>query len=398
MKYIKNIMMLTLFVLPFLFASCDKDDDSNPTLDLSHVAEGFVLNVPAYAENNTYDLAMSDGVQLSCTQPNYGDGVPYVVRYFVQVSIDPTFAEGNKDAKYTELSTSSTKAKFMANAIELNNALVDLYQEANPDADIPSTMPVYIRLRAIIDGSMIENLGETFSNVITLPSVRAEYKAPDVEYPANLYVVGSSIQNAWSSWKQVPAFYGMPGNYYTMVYVPAGGAFKWGTAEGDWRGFTRIAIDDKAGAGVSNNEDDNIVVANAGWYTLHFEGIMSADKKSISYTLHIYPGEAYIIGNAAGTWDAASSAWALTAPADQNSDWVSPAFAAAGELRAFIRIPGLESEWWRTEFTVLNGNVYYRDKNIVDDWKTNVGAEYSVSCSPGQKLYVNFDKNTAEVK
>lgn len=188
MKYIKNIMMLTLFVLPFLFASCDKDDDSNPTLDLSHVAEGFVLNVPAYAENNTYDLAMSDGVQLSCTQPNYGDGVPYVVRYFVQVSIDPTFAEGNKDAKYTELSTSSTKAKFMANAIELNNALVDLYQEANPDADIPSTMPVYIRLRAIIDGSMIENLGETFSNVITLPSVRAEYKAPDVEYPANLYV------------------------------------------------------------------------------------------------------------------------------------------------------------------------------------------------------------------
>lgn len=31
--------MLPLLVLPFLFASCDKDDDCNPTLDLSHVAE-----------------------------------------------------------------------------------------------------------------------------------------------------------------------------------------------------------------------------------------------------------------------------------------------------------------------------------------------------------------------
>ena len=121
--------MLPLLVLPFLFASCDKDDDCNPTLDLSHVAEGFVLNTPAYA-GNTYDLANSDGVELTCTQPNYGDGVPYVVRYFVQVSIDPTFAEGNKDAKFKELSTSFTTAKMAANAVEMNNALVDLYQTA----------------------------------------------------------------------------------------------------------------------------------------------------------------------------------------------------------------------------------------------------------------------------
>ena len=396
MKYLNKIMMLSLLVMPFLFASCDKDDDSNPTLDLSHVAEGFVLNTPAYA-SNTYDLAKSDGVELTCTQPNYGDGVPYVVRYFVQVSLDPTFAEGNKDAKFTELSTSFTQAKMLANAVEMNNALVDMYQEANPEADIPSSMPVYVRLRAIIDGSMTENLGETFSNVITSQSVRAEYQAPDVEYPACLYVVGSSIQNAWSSWKQVAAVYGMPGQYYTMVYVPDGGAFKWGTSEGDWRGYTRITVDDKAEAGVTNNEDDNLVIAKGGWYALHFEGAMSADKKSIAYTLHIYPGEAYIMGAAAGgAWDEANAAWALQAPADQTGQWVSPAFAGSGELRVYIRIPGLE--WWRTEFTLYNGNVFYRKDNIVDNWATNVGEEYSVSCAPGQKLYVNFDQNTGEVK
>lgn len=396
MKYINKLMMLTLLVMPFLFASCDKDDDSNPTLDLSHVAEGFVLNTPAYA-GNTYDLAKSDGVQLTCTQPDYGDGVPYIVRYFVQVSIDPTFAEGNKEAQFTELSTSFTTAKMLANVREMNDALVDLYQAANPDADIPSSMPVYVRLRAIIDGSMIENLGETYSNVITLQSVRAEYQAPDVEYPACLYVVGSSIQNAWSSWKQVSAVYGLPGQYYTVVYVPDGGSFKWGTYESDWRGYSRITVDDKAGAGVSDNEDDNLVIAKGGWYTLHFEGTMSADKKSISYTLHIQPAEAYIMGAAAGdAWDEANAVWALQAPADQTGEWVSPAFAGSGELRAYIRVPGLE--WWRTEFTLYKGNVFYRKDNIVDNWASNVGEEYSVNCSPGQKLYINFDKNTGEVK
>lgn len=395
MKYINKIMMLPLLVLPFLFASCDKDDDSNPTLDLSHVAEGFVLNTPTYA-GNTFDLANSDGVELTCTQPNYGDGVPYVVRYFVQVSLDPTFAEGNKDAKFQELSTSFTNAKMLANAVEMNNALVDLYQEANPGADVPSTMPVYVRLRAIIDGSMIENLGQTYSNVITLASVRAEYHAPDVEYPACLYVVGSSIQQAWSSWKQVAPVYGMPGQYYTMVYVPEGGSFKWGTFENDWRGYTRITVDDQAEAGVSSNDDDNIVLAKGGWYVLHFEGVMTADKKNINYTLHIYPGKAYVIGNAFDNWDEASDALAMEAPADNSGEWVSPAFTASGELRAYIRIPGLE--WWRTEFSLYNGSLYFRKDNIVDNWATNVGEAYSVTCTPGKRLYVNFDENTGEVK
>lgn len=396
MKYIYRIMMLPLLVLAFLFASCDKDLDSNPTLDLSHVAEGFVLNTPAYA-NNTYDLANCEGVELTCSQPNYGEGVPYMVRYFVQVSIDPTFAEGNKEAAYKELSTSFTTAKMMANGVEMNNAVVDLFQAAHPDTDVPSTMPVYVRLRAILDGTMQENLGETFSNVITLASVRAEYQAPDVDYPACLYVVGSSIQNAWSSWKQVAAVYGMPGQYYTIVYVPDGGAFKWGTEEGDWRGFGRITVDDKAGAGVSNNEDDNIVLAKGGWYTLHFDGELSADKKSISYTLHIYPAEVYLMGATCGdAWNAGDAAWAMQAPADQTGEWVSPAFAGSGELRAYINVPGLD--WWRTEFTLYKGNVYYRDANIVDNWAANVGAEYSVSCAVGQKLYVNFDQNTGEVK
>ena len=35
--------------------------------------------------------------------------------------------------------------------------------------------------------------------------------------------------------------------------------------------------------------------------------------------------------------------------------------------------------------------------NIVNSW-SEAGEGYSVTCTAGQKLYVNFDKNTAEVK
>ena len=123
---------------------------------------------------------------------------------------------------------------------------------------------------------------------------------------------------------------------------------------------------------------------------------MSADKKNISYSLNVYPGAAYIIGKTAGgNWDDASAAWAMTAPADQTGEWVSPTFGGDGELRAYIKIPGID--WYRTEFTILNGNCFWRNDNIVDSW-TEIGEGYAVSCSTGQKLHVNFDKNTAEIK
>ena len=389
-------MLLPAMVLPLLFTSCSDDNDSNPTLDLSHVADGFVLNQPAYADNNTYDLASASSLTLSCSQPNYG-GVPYVVRYYVQVALDEKFLT-DTTTTHSELSTSYTTAKMAVDATELNSTLVDMFQAANPDTSVPESMPVYIRLRAVIDGTADPYLGQTYSNIITLPNVKATYKAPDATFPDNLFVVGSSIQEAWSSWKTVPPVYGLTGNYYTMIYVPAGGAFKWGTYNNDWRGYSRfLNIDDKAGAGLSEDGDGNIKVENAGWYSLHFVGEMSADKKNINYSLTVYPAAAYIIGAAAGgDWTDGNAAWAMTAPADQTGEWTSPTFTGDGELRAYIKIPGID--WWRTEYTIVSGKCYWRNVDISDNWATNVGADYSVSCAAGQKLYVNFDQNTAEVK
>lgn len=397
MKSIYKLMMLPLMVLPLIFASCDTDDGSNPKLDLSHVSEGFVLNTPAYAENNTYDLVNSEGVWLTCSQPNYGGGVPYVVNYYVQVSLDPTFAQGNADAAYTELPSSYYLAKMQVNARELNDAVVELYQKAHPDAvTVPEKVTTYIKLRACIDGGMDKKLGETFSNVITLPSVHATYVAPDAEFKPNLFVIGSSIQEAWTSWKEVPKLAGIDGQYFTVIYVPAGGEFKWGTAEGDYKDYNALnSVTDKANAGAQANGDfNNIQFTNGGWYTLYFKGTITPDGKSIDYDLTIYPAEVYIFGNSnGGIWEFNDS-WKLTAPADASADWVSPPFAAAGELRVSIKIPGID--WYRSEFTIYKGNLFFG--NPTENWAKSFGSDYSVQCAPGKKLYVNFDKNTAEVK
>lgn len=388
-KRICNIswLLALLAVVTLGFTACDTDTDSNPTLDLSHVGEGFPLNVPANAENNTYDLANATSLELTCSQPNYG-GMPLMVRYYVQVSLTEDFAS------YKELATSYTTAKMAVDAREINDAMVELFQEANPDTDYPATpRPLYIKLRAVIDGT--DNMGETYSNVITLPSVLASYQAPEATFETQLYVVGQAIGEAWSTWKPVPQIYDMPGCYYTVVYVPEGTGFKWGAYEQDWRGYDRIRNwDDVAGADVSASSDGNIVFANGGWYTLFFEAEIVGS--SVQYDLHILPAEVYVIGNSmGGNWNVADPTLALQAPADQTGDWVSPAFTGSGELRAYVNVPGYD--WWRTEFTLHNGEVYWRHVNIIDSW-SELGSDYAVQVSPGQCLYVNFDSNTGEVR
>ena len=392
-------MLLPALVLPLLFTSCDEDRDSNPTLDLSHLAEGFVLNTPALAENNTYDLKSAKNLVLTCSQPNYGDA-PYAVKYYAQVSIDPAFVN-DSTTTHTELATYAENASNLEfNASEANDAIVSLFQAANPDTSVPEEMPIYIRLRGVISGTLNQTLGETYSNVITLPSVKATYEAPDAKFTDNLFLIGSSIQTPWKSWKAIPKVYGLEGNYYGVIYLPAGGEFKWGTENNDYRGINRLkAINDEAGAGISAGEEQNIKVANAGWYTLYFKGKITEDKKNIDWALTIYPTQVYLLGacmnQTCDPW-VFDEAYALKAPADKNGKWESPAFLASAELRAAVKVGTLD--WYTTEFTIYKGNLFWRRYDIVNNWAETEGADYSVTTQVGQKLYIDFDNYTAEVK
>ena len=389
-------MLLPALVLPLLFTSCDDDRDSNPTLDLSHLSEGFVLNTPALAENNTYDLKSAKSLKLTCSQPNYG-GIPYVVRYYVQVSIDPKFVS-DPTATHTELATSYKTAEMEVNASEVNDAVVALFQAANPDTSVPEEMPIYIRLRAVLEITADSNLGETYSNVITLPSVKAAYEAPDAKFTDNLFLIGDGIQTSWESWKAIPQVYGLTGNYYGVIYMQAGGEFEWGTENNDYRGYNRLKeINDEAGAGITEGDEHKIKVANAGWYTLYFKGKITEDKKNIDWALTIYPTQVYLLGACMNQdpW-VFDEAYALKAPADKNGKWESPAFLASAELRAAVKVGTLD--WYTTEFTIYKGNVFWRRYNIVNSWAETEGAEYSVTTQVGQKLYIDFDNYTAEVK
>lgn len=388
-------MLLPALVLPLLFTSCDEDRDSNPTLDLSHLAEGFVLNTPALAENNTYDPYYAKNLVLTCSQPNYG-GVPYPVKYYAQVSINPAFVS-DPTVTHKELATyAENPSSLDFDAYEVNKAIVSLFRAANPDANLPDEMPVYIRLRAVIGGALNQTLGETYSNVITLPSVKATI--PDAKFTENLFLIGSSIQTPWESWKPIPQVEGLDGNYYGIIYVPAGGEFKFATEINDELGYNQIKeIVDKADAGISAGDNQKIKVANAGWYTLHFKGTISKDKKNINWTLTVYKTQVCLIGACIGqeTWGFADDT-ALTPPDDPNGEWVSPAFTASKELRVSVKVGDIN--WYSTEFTVHKGDVFWRMKNMPNNWAETMGSDYSVTTTPGKKLYVNFDTNKAEVK
>ena len=382
-----------LAMVALTLTACEKDDKSNPTFKAT--SPSFTLNVPANAANNVYDLVSSSTLELTCTQPNY-NGVPYVTQYHVQVALSEDFSV------YRELETPYTTAKMGVDAYELNTAILDIFHEIEGDIEYPAEpRPVYIRLRANVINMANTVLDEAMSNTIVLPNVLATFKAPELSYPTSCYIVGSSIGDGgdkgyWGYWKPMAPVYGGEGEFYTLVYIPDGGQFKWGEAENDWRGFDRVAkFDDQANAGVHEAANDgNIEFSNGGWYTIHVETALGATE--VAWTFHIYPGAAYVIGNAAGgDWTDSNADWQMTAPAGDGT-WESPAFTAGGELRAYIKVPG--RDWWKTEFTLYNGGLYFRTANIPSNWAEDVGAEYSVACSAGQKLYVNFSTNTGEVK
>ncbi len=389
MKHIlKSLLVpvLAIVALP-LMTACDSDTDSNPTLQ---EPTEFVLNVPAYAANNTYDLANSTSINLTTSQPAYG--FPVVTVYEVQVAIDKAeFAKSEESAQYTTLASVYNQANMNVDATELNNAVVNLYQKAHNGAD-PSgiVMPIYLRLRAHVDRT---SAGYCYSNIVELPKVVVSYVAT---MPSTIYLAGESIHAGAEAKKMAPV-YGFDGQWYAMVYLKANTSFTWGgddeSAPNGYKLTTTVT--DEANAGITEGTNGGIQVAKTGWYTL----LMKAEiaNNTIVSNLTVYPGSAYVIGaTAGGSWTDCDAAWQMTAPEDASGKWVSPAFTGSGELRAYIHVPGID--WWRTEFTIYKGSLYWRTVNIPNNWSDDVGSDYSVAATTGQKLYVDFDYDKAEVK
>lgn len=374
MKKILLGMLLPVLTL-VLVTSCEKDMDSNPTFHEN--TTGFVLNMPANAANNVLDLLTTDQLTFTTSQPDYG-GIPLSTNYDVEISFEDFSAE---EPVY-KVVTSSTSATIKVSGSRLNDAVITMFQDANEGVTYPSNevKDLYVRLHANVNGM---ELGSCYSNVIKI-QVIATYQAPSITLPENIFIAGSSIGEPWKTWKPFVGVYGLEGNYFTVVYIPDGGAFKWGTYAEQWLGYADVNVyNDEAGAGLSD-DGGNIKVANGGWYTLCFKAKINGE--AIDYTLNVYKAAFYITGNAnAGGFDTPSE---MTAPTDDSGVWVSPEFAGGGEMRAYTQVGTFD--WWRTEFTLFNGELFWRAVDIPNNWAENVGADYSVTPNVGQKLYLTI--------
>jgi hypothetical protein len=384
------LSMLAVAAIPMMTA-CSEDRDSNPTLE---TATEFHLNTPAIAKGeSTYDLAKGSTLNLTCSQPNYGYTAPVI--YEVQVSIDPNFkqtTESGGDVAFTTLKASYTSANMDVDGAELNNAVVKLYQNANNGEDpTGKNIPVYIRLRAHVDFTDNTYIN---SNVIELPRTQVSYVATT---PTAMYISGKSIHHGNEA-KQMGLIYGETDYFYCMMYADANTSVHFGDDNTASNGYANITtFQDNGNAGLTQAADGGIQFANKGWYIIVIQGKLDKDNNKVVYTFRTEAPKAYVIGAVAGgDWTDSNASWQLTVPETADGEWVSPAFAAAGELRAYMKIPGWD--WYHTEFTIVNGKIYYRDVNLVDNWAKNKGAAYSVNCSAGQKLYINFDTDAMEVK
>ena len=230
MKNLYKLFTLTMGLLAL--SACEADRDSNPVLN---EPDTFVLNVPAFASNNVYDLKNSESLELTCTQPDYG--IPMATTYSVQISLEENFvdahAETNTEANYTTLGTTHSSAKMEVKALEFALALGDLWS-ASSDEEFPTTpIPVYVRLKAELTNS---GRGIAFSNVIELPKVLGYKAVPPLELPSSIFINGSMAGSNWSNWVPLAAVNGMS-KFFGLFYFGGTDMFKFGTKEGEYIGF-----------------------------------------------------------------------------------------------------------------------------------------------------------------
>lgn len=197
--------------------------------------------------------------------------------------------------------------------------------------------------------------------------------------PLELYMTGSNYN--WNDWMQLTPVNGFDGEFWKILYLHADEQFKFAPQAGWGDDFgPEATINDVAGAGIVA-DGGNLKVTNAGWYLLH---VTNGDSR----TVNVYAPDVYLIGDVAVVNDwTVNDANKFTVPTTDNGEFVSPAFAADGEVRICVNFGGFD--WWRTEFIVFDGSIAYRG---------NGGDQERVNVTAGQKAYLNFTTGAGEFK
>ena len=327
---------LLLMAVAFMFTACSDDRDSNPVLQQP---SSFVLNTPAYA-NQAIDLANSETVNLTWSQPNYG-GFPVAAEYTVEVS--PTnewttsYAEevadesGETQGDYYAFENIFSSCEAKIDAKDLAKALVVICNYV--DGEIPEEQEVYARVKANTPGAR-----EVVSNVVKflVSPYYIELKPAD---PVLWYMVGNCIgSNDWDNGSGsigtglIPLL-PMPdadvdanGNT-VLVYAgffPKDGQFKFVKIPGKWDDQMNFTNIDSNEAAVTDEDGDNhnIGIPEDGFYYIEMNTatskvtIMRWTGASTEYTTITMPGDYQ-------GWDAGSTPMTAMGKREntQTHDW-----------------------------------------------------------------------------
>lgn len=386
----KNIIKSTLLLAcgVCLLASCEKDDDSNPVLK---DPTAFVLNTPAAATNTTYDLANSKTLDLTCSQPDYG--FPASTAYYVQVATKSDMSDA------VELTTPSTSAKISADAAEIASDLTTLELNAGKtEADFPMTIPVYVRLRAIMKTYNSSDVAgtEILSNTVKLNNVKLLFSLPPVTTPTNIYIVGQFCGWDWGNSLSMVPVYGSPNVFWHMVYIDDSG-IKINTAtawDGNQKGYADLnSVGGTLASDIVASKDGNISSSKPGWYQMIVTTSVSGRK--ILYDVKFNKPEVYLIGkvNDIG-WNEGVEAGKFTVPTTADGDFVSPELTTklpGDDTDDCVRIyvPVDDGNWWHSEFIPVDGKISYRGAG---------GDQARYGCNIGDHVYLNFTKETGSIE
>ena len=392
-KILKSALLLICAVC--FFTACSDDNDENPVVKSPTT---FHLNTPALAANGVYDLTHSKSIELTCSQPDYG--YPAVTRYTVEVATSADMSDARA------LSGSYTTAKIEVDAAELASTLTELYlAKGMSEHQFPLTAPVYIRVKAVqttADNKEIEGTAIT-SNTIELSKVYFAFSLPPVTVPEKLYLVGSFNKWSWDNALEMIPVNGSPNIFWHLVYLDgegnsAGVKFNSDKAWNDKEaGFEKITINPASdNAADIINAKGNIGSSKPGWYLMIVE--CTVVGRDIKYNVSFNKPNVYLQGvcTAAGGWDLIPDNL-FSVPTTADGEFVSPAIGNAVSggpsgsdpgVRICVKIPN--ADWWKSEFIVYDKKIAYRG-NGGDQTPRVAGAV-------GQKVYLNFTKETGEIK
>lgn len=367
-------------------ASCSDDRDDNPSI-VSPTT--FHLNTPALADQYL-DLAKSEFIELTCSQPDYG--FPANTQYTVQVSLDENMAD------YKEIEQNFKGAKLQVNAGILASVLTSYAVEhGKTEADFPMDIPVYIRLRAVmttVNGAPIEGTEILTDNIVKLSNVHLLFSLPPVTTPSELNIVGNFCGWDWGKSLSMILVNGTDNIFWHMVYIDDKGIKfnqdrSW---DGNQIGYAGITVaGDLAGEIVESESDGNIASNKPGWYLMIVT--CGVQGRNVTYNVEFNKPEVWLMGPCIGDadWSELNPNALFTVPTTADGDFVSPAFtgvpAADQGVRAYVKIPG--QDWWKSEFMVFNKQLIYRGTG---------GDQERVPGAIGQKLYINFGTETGDIK